>query len=1083
MKKALFIFVAFIAGFFSSQALYGQGQYCVPQYSLGGGGISVHAIENVTLGTIQTLNTGVFGSSPEYFSDYTHMSTDLEVRSTHMIQVKRHRNTYAGYIAVWIDYNQDGDFSDAGEKIAQSTSIDYGHYVSFNFTVPQEALAGPTRMRVRQAYSEPDMLACDNYLAGETEDYTVNIIPLLGISTDFESLTAMELVPYQRELRGSHGAAPYTWSLVGAPAWLNIDPSTGLLNGTPPAGTSGTDLTVDVKIDDSVGASYTEGYTLRIRSLGQLPYTEDFEGNIDAYEHFIGEDARFSMNPRGASSGAKGLTLDSQLGNTDWEITFVEADDPTLWAATDPGYLAIIERSLEAVGVSSFYVTFNLRILADQAASASYPWHSNLVFQWSDDNGQSWNIASGNGANAQGIYRDTNGFITTSFRVDNVDTTQAGGVLKVRFQWLTRWSFKDIFTTLVGIDDLRITTTQPTILTIGPPSIPDVFESVPFGPVQLQASGGVAPYTWAEATPNKGIWKWFDIDANTGEITGTVPAGTNGNTYELAASVQDSAGSAVTAKAYIVDVGKLDIVNNSRLPDATETQAYLDGSNNPVVLQATGGLAPYTWAVTLGSSLPQGVSLNPATGEISGTPAAGTSSPTGKNYALWIEVTDANNNSVSESFEYWVFPPAAFKITTALLPNAVLYDNYDQTLSVTGGTAPYTWTHISGILPFGVTLGANTGKLSGHVVDGSSSVFNFEVQVEDSTGATATHSYTVKRNLAALEITTTGMPDGQEGIFYSEKLVATNGTPSYSWSIVQGSLPQGLVLDALSGEISGTPALGAQGTASFKVQVQDSAGTTTTEDLNIQINSSGGGPALSVTTTALASGTENISYSAFVGASGGTAPYTWSIVQGSLPQGLTLNAATGEISGTPALGAQGTASFRVQVEDSTSATATQDLSLQVNASGSGPALSVTTTTLASGTENISYSAFVGASGGTAPYSWSIVQGSLPQGLSLNASTGEISGTPALGTQGATNFRVQVQDSASATATQDLSLQISVLSGGSSNGGGSGSALLSGSSGGGGCAFTKTSAFQFLFLLGLVGLWFFLFVSKLRKIEE
>jgi hypothetical protein len=120
----------------------------------------------------------------------------------------------------------------------------------------------------------------------------------------------------------------------------------------------------------------------------------------------------------------------------------------------------------------------------------------------------------------------------------------------------------------------------------------------------------------------------------------------------------------------------------------------------------------------------------------------------------------------------------------------------------------------------------------------------------------------------------------------------------------------------------------------------------------------------------------------------------------------------------------------VQVSDANSQTAAKSLSITVNPA----ALTITTTSLASGTQNTAYSATLAASGGTTPYTWSISSGSLPAGLTLNSSTGAITGTPT-GT-GTSNFTAQVSDANSQTATKALSITIS-----SSGGGGGGISVL------------------------------------------
>ena len=178
---------------------------------------------------------------------------------------------------------------------------------------------------------------------------------------------------------------------------------------------------------------------------------------------------------------------------------------------------------------------------------------------------------------------------------------------------------------------------------------------------------------------------------------------------------------------------------------------------------------------------------------------------------------------------------------------------------------------------------------------------------------------------------------------------------------------------------------------------------------------------LSITTTSLPSGVLNSSYNASLQATGGLPPYAWSLTAGNLPPGLSLNS-TGLISGTPT--ASGTWGFTTQVSDSESppATASAPLSITVQSS-----LSITTNSLPSGTVNNPYSATLAATGGLPPYTWSVIQGSLPAGLTLDANSGVISRTPTA--PGTFNFTMQVSDSESppATASAPLSITVSVHS--------------------------------------------------------
>lgn len=180
---------------------------------------------------------------------------------------------------------------------------------------------------------------------------------------------------------------------------------------------------------------------------------------------------------------------------------------------------------------------------------------------------------------------------------------------------------------------------------------------------------------------------------------------------------------------------------------------------------------------------------------------------------------------------------------------------------------------------------------------------------------------------------------------------------------------------------------------------------------------------LVITTSSLPSGAVATSYSATLQATGGIPPYAWMIVSGILPPGLSLNQNTGVISGTPT--AAGTWAITVQATDGQvpADTATRGLSITVAAAPEPDPLVITTTNLPSARRNKNYNRTLTASGGTTPYTWSIVGGSLPPGLSLNANTGVISGRPT--TLGTFAFTVQVRDSQSTPATTTKGLSITV----------------------------------------------------------
>jgi len=149
-----------------------------------------------------------------------------------------------------------------------------------------------------------------------------------------------------------------------------------------------------------------------------------------------------------------------------------------------------------------------------------------------------------------------------------------------------------------------------------------------------------------------------------------------------------------------------------------------------------------------------------------------------------------------------------------------------------------------------------------------------------------------------LVVTTTALPKGTVGVPYMSQLLATGGTPGYTWSQTSGGdMPAGVTLSSF-GQFIGTPT--APGTfGPYVFTVTDSASTpltATSASLSIDIAEA----SLAVTTTALPNGTTGAAYSTSLAVAGGTAPYTWAESSGgALPPGIANITSAGVIAGTP----------------------------------------------------------------------------------------------------------------------------------------------------------------------------------------
>ena len=194
--------------------------------------------------------------------------------------------------------------------------------------------------------------------------------------------------------------------------------------------------------------------------------------------------------------------------------------------------------------------------------------------------------------------------------------------------------------------------------------------------------------------------------------------------------------------------------------------------------------------------------------------------------------TWSNNPTYDIYFEEWGIPLTTLPVvSTSSLPNGTVGVAYSQTLAVTGGTTPYTWSISSGTLPAGLSL-SSSGIISGTpTTAGGPTSITFKVT--DSTSATATKVLSITINSTTLSITTSSLPNGTIGVAYSQTLAATGGTTPYTWSIAAGTLPAGLSLNS-NGVISGTPTT-AGGPTSITFRVTDSASATATKGLSITV--------------------------------------------------------------------------------------------------------------------------------------------------------------------------------------------------------------------------------------------------------
>ena len=264
-----------------------------------------------------------------------------------------------------------------------------------------------------------------------------------------------------------------------------------------------------------------------------------------------------------------------------------------------------------------------------------------------------------------------------------------------------------------------------------------------------------------------------------------------------------------------------------------------------------------------------------------------------------------------------------------------------------------------------------------------------------------------------ITITTPFLPSAPQGLSYNFAMSVAGGIPPYSIWSANGLAATGGLSMTTGGVISGTPTILGTHVIEFFISDSSTPSRTTSRKLDLTVSNS----ALTISPLTLKSATLNNNYFQRITASGGSGVYTsWALKVGdSLPTGLSLGAPGTDyidILGTPTDGAP--PPFTLVVKDSLGFPAQQTFTLTVN-----PEPTITAASLAlvkNTTETATYSAALATTGGTGPFTWAVSGGSLPSGVTLDPTTGLLSGAVGLSTANSYVFSVTATDVNLAVAT-------------------------------------------------------------------
>ena len=786
------------------------------------------------------------------------------------------------------------------------------------------------------------VLTVSNVTGSDSRTITLTVGAPPPVITSFASATGRVGTPFTFNVVATN--APTGYAATGLPGGLSIDPATGVINGTPAAGTANT-YTVQLTATNASG-SVSQPLVLVIDPPLNAPvYTGPL--NLSGTQG-----SAFTFTPAfGTVTAPYALA-----GTLPTGLTFVAATGVIAGLPTQVGTFAVTMSATNAGGTTSVA----LGIVINPAPSAPVITSSSIApgarvgtqfnFQLTSAGTPGANLYSATGLPA-GITLTPGtgaiGGIPTAFGTFAVTVSAAN---------------------TVGTGPIAILT-----ISVAPSALAPVITSSPivnngqvgqvFG-FTLTASPTGASFAVTSGTLPPGL----SLVTATGAITGTpLPAAAGQTTVWFAGTNASGTGLASAVLFSIAPAAATPVISSNGTATAQVGQPFqyvITASNGPLTAFAATGR-------------PAWLSLDGATGILSGIPPEATTT------AISIQLTASNAGGTGspKTLLLSVTPAPATPVVTSTL-TATGRVGTAFTYQVTATETPTSF--VASGLPAGLLLNSMTGAITGTPTIANTSSVTLKGANAGGLGAPSTLVIDIAPAVNAPAITSAASANGQIGVAFTYQSVANNG-PILSYAVI-GTMPAGLALNTATGAITGTPSSDPR-TYLVQLTATNAGGTSLPQSLAINIAAALGVPVL--TTPLYAVGTVGVDFSLFITATNltGTAPYAPPILLEAigLPAGLAVNTASGEILGKPSV--VGSTKASLVAKNAAGTSPTRDLFIDVLPAPAAPVVGGASGAV--GQVNVAFTYQIVAS--NIPTSYEVSGG--PAWLALNNTTGALTGVP------------------------------------------------------------------------------------------